>query len=139
MKGGFSVIELLIVLAVVSALGAITTPAVGAWHSRHSLIREGEKLRFFLERARLMALTHNTAIAVRFEPSHLFATASGTTPLFSFYPRNGVSVKNKSVELKPVIFYPTMTTTPSTILIKTALRECSVIVSLRGRIRNGCL
>jgi prepilin-type N-terminal cleavage/methylation domain-containing protein len=139
MKAGFSLIELLIVLALISALSATTFPAVAAWHSRHLLMLESEKLRLFLERARLMALTHDTAVAVRFKPPQLFASTGASTPNFSYTPRQGVSVKNKSEDLKPVIFYSTMTTTPTTLVVAAGAAECSVIVSLRGRIRNGCL
>ena len=139
MKAGFSLIELLIVLAIISALGAITIPAVGSWHTRHTLMIEGEKLRLFLERARLVSLTHDTAIAVRFKPPHLIATATTAPPLFSYTPRSGISVKNKAEELKPVIFYSTMTSTPTTLAVSAGPAECLVIVSLRGRIRNGCL
>lgn len=139
MKAGFSLIELLIVLAVISALGAATFPAVGAWHGRYSLMVEGEKLRLFLERARLTALTHDAAVAVRFKPPQLFATTTTATPMFSYTPRQGVTVKNKSEDLKPIIFYSTITTTPTTLLVTNGTSECSVVISLRGRIRNGCL
>jgi prepilin-type N-terminal cleavage/methylation domain-containing protein len=139
MKAGFSLIELLIVLSVISALGATMIPAVGSWHKRHALMLEGEKLRLFLERARLVALTHDSTIAVRFKPPQLIATTTTTTPLFSYTPRSGISIKNRGEELKPVIFYATMTSTPTTLILSTRNAECAVVVSLRGRIRNGCL
>jgi prepilin-type N-terminal cleavage/methylation domain-containing protein len=138
MQRGFSLLELLLALAMVSILGAISFPALARWHSHALLKSEGTRLSLALEDAYVAALSYGETITVGFDRNVVQTIRSSGAPLATYSPRKGVSVSNKSTDQGNLTFYPTHTATPATVVITSPYGECEVVVSLRGRVRSTC-
>jgi prepilin-type N-terminal cleavage/methylation domain-containing protein len=88
---GFSLIELLVSLALITTLGAMTLPRLnrGLEHWRARGAASYIASRFAL--ARMQALQHNTNVAIRFE------RVGGAIQLASYEDGNGDGVKSKDI------------------------------------------
>jgi len=65
--GGFSLFELLIVLAVVAVVSAIVTPNIISWRSNAKLTGAAGNLKGDLEMAKVNAIKENNFVAIKFE------------------------------------------------------------------------
>ena len=65
-EAGFSLIELLVVVALVGILAGITVPAIAAGMTRYSLISASQQVVSTIRSARVQAVTRNRTIRVRF-------------------------------------------------------------------------
>jgi prepilin-type N-terminal cleavage/methylation domain-containing protein len=65
--GGFSLIELLIVLAVIAVVSAIVTPNIISWRSSAKLRGAAGNLKGDLEMAKVNAIKENNFVAIKFE------------------------------------------------------------------------
>jgi type II secretion system protein H len=66
-KGGFSLFELLIVLAVIAVVSAIVTPNIISWRSNAKLRGATGNLKADLEMAKIKAIKENNFVAIKFE------------------------------------------------------------------------
>lgn len=66
---GFSIFEVLIVVAILSLAGAIAIPHLISWRSQMRLISAVNELRANLETAKALATKENTTITLQLEPS----------------------------------------------------------------------
>jgi prepilin-type N-terminal cleavage/methylation domain-containing protein len=138
MSRGYSLIEIVLTMAIVSATAAVAIPSVSSWQGRHVTLREAKRVQRALERAYVMALLRETPVIVTLNSGGMFATTPDKVPLFSVTPAPGVSIQLKSKEQQALAFYPSHTATPTTILIVRSEFQCSVVLSLRGRARREC-
>lgn len=136
---GFSLIETLVTAAFISALVGISLPSMAAWVGRRTVFIEARRLQGALERSYAAALLRASPITVTIHNARIVAMHINEQPLFSYSAHHAVAVSFKSAEQNKLVFYPTHTVTPATILVRGESAECSVIVSLRGRIRRECL
>ena len=65
-EGGFSLIELLIVVGLVATLAGIAVPAIAASMTRYALISASQQVVSTIRSARVHALTRNQTMRVRF-------------------------------------------------------------------------
>ncbi|MGE5255398.1 MAG: GspH/FimT family pseudopilin [Hyphomicrobiales bacterium] len=68
-SSGFSIFEVLIVVAILSLAGAIAIPRLVSWRSNIRLINAAQELRTNLEAAKTLAAKENTTITLQFEPA----------------------------------------------------------------------
>lgn len=139
MSRGFSLIETLATAALISALVGISLPSMAAWTSRRTVLIEARRLQGALERSYAAAALRARPITVTLPNSRMVTAGTDSQLLFSFRAHRAVAFSFKSPEQNKLVFYPTHTVTPATILVRGESAECSVIVSLRGRIRRECL
>jgi len=65
--GGFSIFELLIVIAIVAVVAAIVTPNVIGWRTRAQLRAATGNLKADLEMAKINAIKENNFVAIKFD------------------------------------------------------------------------
>lgn len=138
MNRGFSLPELLVALALSSLMLAVSIPSIARWNSRRALVAEGARLSLSLENAYIAALSYGAPVTVSFKNNRVRALMGENRTLSSYAPNARVVVANKSTDQGDLTFYPTHTATPATIVIKSSAGECSVVISLRGRMRSTC-
>jgi type IV fimbrial biogenesis protein FimT len=63
---GFSILELMIVMAIFGVLAAVLTPSFLAWRDRSKVKGDAVELRAVFESAKLRAIKHNTNAVVTF-------------------------------------------------------------------------
>jgi len=63
---GFTIIELMIVMAIFGVLAGIMTPSFLAWRDRSRVKGDASELRAVFESAKLRAIKHNTNVVVTF-------------------------------------------------------------------------
>lgn len=63
---GFSLVELMIVIAIIGVLAAIITPSFLSWRDRSKVRGDATELRAAFESAKLRAIKHNTNAVVTF-------------------------------------------------------------------------
>jgi type IV fimbrial biogenesis protein FimT len=66
-KHGFTLLELLVVLAIVAILGALTLPSLLGFNQEHKTEDTAQSLYYALQYARSEAVLHNTTIYVNFQ------------------------------------------------------------------------
>ena len=66
-KGGFSLFELLIVIAVIAVVSAIVTPNIISWRNNAKLRSAAGNLKADLEMAKVNAIKENNFVAMKFQ------------------------------------------------------------------------
>ena len=136
---GFSLIETLVTVSFISALVGIALPSMATWASRRTVFLESKRLQGALERCYSIAMLRERPITVTFQNSRMLASTSDNQLLFSYSGHHAVELRFKSTEQDKLVFYPSHTVTPATIIVRGESSECSVVISLRGRTRSECL
>lgn len=138
MQRGFSLIETLLVISLVASLAAIAVPSLAGWLPKHAVRLEARSLQLMLERAYGLAVTRGVPIAVDIASDHVTAATGRGVPIVSRYLRSPITARFKGNEKGPLIFYPSHTASPATILIEGPSYLCLIVISLRGRTRREC-
>ena len=138
MNRGFSLIETLLVTSLLASLGAIAIPSLAGWMPRHQAQVEARAVQLALERAYAIAVTRATPVKVAISPKSVTATTPSNITLFAHRLRSPVTARIKGDQKEALYFYPSHTTSPATITIENNSYLCSLVVSLRGRIRREC-
>jgi prepilin-type N-terminal cleavage/methylation domain-containing protein len=82
--GGFTLVELMVVVAIVSILSAIAAPSVMTIRSKYKLRNAGRELLSTMRKARSLALMHHRDVELRFENQTYYlddATRTNRNPL----------------------------------------------------------
>ena len=138
MQRGFSLIETLLVISCIASLGAIAAPSLARWIPQHAVRREARGVQLMLERAYSLAITRAIPIRIEIAIDHVTASTSAGDEVFSRILRAPITARLKGKDQGPLLFYPTHTASPTTILIEGPSHLCSIVVSLRGRTRTEC-
>lgn len=93
---GFSIVEALIVVAILSLAGAIAIPHLISWRGNMRLISAVHELRANLETAKALAAKENTTVTLQFEP------ASGQYRM-TYRDRDDAVVAIKAEQLPPEV------------------------------------
>jgi type II secretion system protein H len=124
---GFSLLELLTVLLLLSLIAGITAPAVGRFLDNLSFRKQTATLLAALRYARLMAISKGEKVVVAFED------AEGTVMLF----KGGVEETREfdldedasfSMESEEIIFYPEGQATPVRLSSSKGDREQTILI-----------
>jgi prepilin-type N-terminal cleavage/methylation domain-containing protein len=135
---GFSLVEALVTISIISILATIAVPQVSAQVKRLTVRSEASSLRLFLERCSAYALTVRSPVEVALSPSTLSAQHQNG-PLIGVHTlQNGVILEPLAGGAHTLLFYPSISASPATLVLNKGSTSCSVIVSLRGRIRFVC-
>lgn len=135
---GFSLLEALGTISIISTLATIAVPQINAQVKRLALRSEASSLRLFLERCSAYALTVRSPVEVALSPSTLSAQRQDGSLLGTCTLQNGVTLAPLAGGATSLLFYPSISASPGTLVLNKGEISCSVIVSLRGRIRFVC-
>ena len=138
MNRGFSLIETLLVTSLLASLGAIAIPSLAGWMPKHHAQVEARAVQLALERAYAVAVTRGTSVKVAISLGSITASTASDTLLFAHRIRAPVTARIKGEHKEALYFYPSHTASPATITIENDSYVCSLVVSLRGRIRREC-
>ena len=138
MDRGFSLFETLLVLSIIGSLAAIAVPSLARWIPQHEVRREARSVQLALERAYALALTRAIPVSVAILPNQIIGTTGGNTAVFALHLKAPVTARFKGNDKGPIVFYPSHTASPNTILIQDPSYLCSIVLSLRGRTRREC-
>lgn len=135
---GFTLLETLIVLSITSIVIALAIPQFHTYTKHMTLRNEALKIRLFLESCAAYAIASRSTIEVLVSMTKLTAVQQGGDTLKQHVVRNGAELTLLNPPEIPLLFHPTITASPKTLTLKKIDMICSVIVSLRGRIRIAC-
>lgn len=140
---GFSLLEALVTISIISVLATIAVPQVSAQSKRLALRSEASSLRLFLERCSAYALTVRSPVEVVLSPRNLSPSTLSAQhqngPLLGNYTlQNGVTLEPLAGGATSLLFYPSISASPATLVLNKGGISCSVVISLRGRIRFVC-
>lgn len=138
MQRGFSLIETLLVVSLVASLGAIAAPSLAGWLPKHAVRVEARSVQLILDRAYGLAVTRGIPITVEIVPDRVRASTGAGEPILSRSLRPPITARFRGNEKSPLIFYPSHTASPATIVIEASSYMCSIVLSLRGRTRTEC-
>ena len=135
---GFSLLESLTVLAFTGVILAISIPKASDISRRLNLKSEASSIRLFLERCLSFSLSSRRTVQVAVNQSDLLAATEDGIPLFSYKLKQGVTFTGNLNARDPLFFYQTISASPKTLTINKGSLSCSIVISLRGRIRFTC-
>jgi Tfp pilus assembly protein FimT len=139
MERGYSLMETILCTGIISLSFTIALPSLWRWHANRQLFTTAEELRLALERCYVSAVTHQEPIKITVQEDGIVTGASTTRTLFTLTPPPSIAIKPRSSQQAELFFYPNHSATPGTVLASSPHGECSVIVSLRGRVRRVCV
>ena len=139
MERGYSLVETILCVGILSLSFTMTLPSLYRWRTHRQLFNAAEELRLALERCYVSATTHEEPVKISLRRDGVISGESTTRTLFSITPPSSIAIKPKSPQQTELFFYPNHSATPGTVLITSPQGECSIIVSLRGRVRRVCV
>ncbi|RPI76928.1 MAG: prepilin-type N-terminal cleavage/methylation domain-containing protein [Desulfobacteraceae bacterium] len=79
---GFSLVELMVVIAVISILMAIAVPAFFAWKPNYQLQRAARDLYSNMQKVKIEAIKRNTNVVIVFNPPNTYTITVAGNPIF---------------------------------------------------------
>lgn len=136
---GYSLIELLSTIALFSILTTTAISQGKSWRDRQALNLEGEKLEIVLKTLLLTSQSRREPITLQLTRStyHAFSKEEPGLILERHSLRSGVAIELED-EQEQISLYNSNTTSPRTVTLSNGEERCKIIISLRGRITNGC-
>jgi prepilin-type N-terminal cleavage/methylation domain-containing protein len=135
---GFSLLEALVTLGILSLLTSFAVVRLSVTIQRQHLLAESARLKLFLEQARSLSIANEASIVVSITPSRITTDAQGIAAPISHLLRRGVTIKPVETGGSALRFYSTNTATPTTLTLLLDKLSCSLVISLRARIRIVC-
>jgi prepilin-type N-terminal cleavage/methylation domain-containing protein len=136
--GGFSLLELSVCTAIVGIVIGIAVPHTLSSLNQLYLKGEATSVRLFIESAYAHALSSQQRVNVSLNQNTLQGLTESGEVIGRYSTRHSVTINPDSVSGRTLTFYPTIAASPATIQISRRGRLCSVIISLRGRVRVSC-
>lgn len=137
-QNGFSVIEALVTMSILGILTALAAPQFSSYATKLTLRSEASRVRLFLERSAAYAITSRETVEIEVSRTMLAALRPGGAQRDLHTLRHNTQLKLPSGETTTVLLYPTITASPATLVLTKGGLSCSVIVSLRTRVRIVC-
>lgn len=134
----FTLLEVLVTLSITGVVLAGATISLARYRRHSGLSRAVLSLKLLVERAYSRALaTHQELVMSIEQTAATIQERDGENleRLPFIAPVTPVLKENKPQELR---FYPSISSSPATITLRSGTQECSVIISLRGRVRTQC-
>jgi prepilin-type N-terminal cleavage/methylation domain-containing protein len=135
---GYSLLELVTVIAVLAILTASATPALVTLSYRTALRSEAAAVSLFFERAYSYSINIQERVDVSVLERRLVARNQAGTPLSDYALKYGVSVRDASTKERIISLFPSISASPQTVELSKGSQTCSVVASLRGRFRTTC-
>jgi len=138
MNRGFSLIETLLATSLLAPLEAIAIPSLAGWMTKNQAQIEARAVQLALEQAYVVAVTRGIPVTVAISLRSITASTTSNTLLFAHHLRSPVTARIKGEQKEALFFYPSHTASPATVTIENNAYVCSLVISLRGRIRREC-
>jgi len=125
------------VLAISSIVVVAATGSVATLHESMAVRFDAERLRLMLERGYAYAVSSESPALIELERDRVTLRAGGRV-VTTYRTGKRVVIGPPEWLRKPLHFYPTLTTSPATLLVSSTTNRCAVTLSLRGRTRITC-
>jgi type IV fimbrial biogenesis protein FimT len=147
---GFTLIELMIVIAIFAVIATVITPAFLSWRDQSKVRGDAVNLRASFEMAKLRAIKHNTNVVVLFPNTTSYqvfidtnnngARDAGETLLADRSLKAGVAITNNTFVGSDMAFNPRgmangPNSTGTITMTSPGGKQYSVVVSSFGRVR----
>ncbi len=140
MQRGFTLIEIVIVVAIVGLLAALATPRVAGWMDRLAVMRSVQEFHSFYNVARMGAVYRSSRVRISITPDSLIAIAEGEPDSVVVHMSGpatyGVSLQ---VSRNVIRLYPTgigLGAANTTIVLQRGAVAESLTISRLGRLRR---
>lgn len=133
---GFSLLETLVGVALLAIVASISIPSATAIISSHYLRRERDYLVRTLEKAHLISINRETKTTLELKHDR-YELKLNSELVTSHLIHSSYKITRPTVP-HSISFYPSGTTSPETIILKSNSASCFISLSLRGRITSSC-
>jgi prepilin-type N-terminal cleavage/methylation domain-containing protein len=137
-QAGLSLLECMIVLAVFGialASAAVDLPVI---RERRLIRAEAESIRLTLEQAAILSVASLQGVDVEVKSSSISVRYLGGRELIARQLAPSLSLASQGRSREVLTFYPTISATPATLILKSRTLSCSIVVSLRTRVTATC-
>lgn len=137
---GLSTLELLIWILITTALVAIALPALAALSEEETVRLEAERIHSALHESKTQAEAFDRKVVMTVEPhgAAAFWDSRQGGRLLLLRVNNRVTLRVSSSKPNEVTFFRTGVVTPATVLVLGTRANCTLKISLRGRITKSC-
>lgn len=135
MESGFSLIDILVTLAISGTLLGSAIISIQRIGERHTLTQVTQRVRLVLEESYVNTLKTKIPTVLTIFPHHIkVATPTGSNARIVRFPTS-VLLAPHNTEQTTVTLYPSFAATPRQIDITHGRSSSAIIISLRGRVR----
>lgn len=135
---GFSLLEALVVVSVISISLATATSSLATYQRGQSLSRAASSLRLLMERTYSHALASRQEMLVVIEPTMARALTTSGQEEERLVFKAPLAPELRNYQPQEIQFHPSISASPATVTLRLGKSACSIIVSLRGRVRTQC-
>jgi len=139
-ESGAHLLELLLWLLLSTALITVALPALAVLSEEETLRLEAERVQSALHEARTQAEAFDRLVVMTIEPHELasYWESRQGKKLLWVRVNNRVTLRVSSSKPNEITFFRTGVVTPATLLVLGNKANCTIRVSLRGRITRSC-
>lgn len=130
--GGITLLEILISVSIIFAITLSAAPLFQELKSQGTLKREAKRIKSILEFLHQQSKIREEEVRFEFQNSYFVAHS-----LSKFFDE-GKTCCSLSPNKGSIVFYPSGITTPKTLTLKIKDEQCTLTLSLRGRVKNVC-
>jgi len=140
-SAGFGLIDLLILLSISSIILALSVPQISAFSQAGILRHETRRLESTIKSLTIASLQHRESLALTLYPDRYtiyYPSAVSPLPSVNHQLHRSVSIDLGSHDKREIVFYQSGVNSPSSINLLGKHQSCTVVLSLRGRVRSEC-
>lgn len=137
---GFSLLEILITLSLVGLAVTLAVPQFTSASNRLALRSEANSLRLFIERFGAYSLASKLQVNLKISSDSLSATIKDGQIIGTHSIKRGaqITLPMTNGASSSITLYPSISASPTTLVLSRRGSSCSIIISLRARVRTVC-
>jgi prepilin-type N-terminal cleavage/methylation domain-containing protein len=137
-QAGVSLVECMVVLAVLGIACAVAAVDLPELRERRVIRTEAESIKLVLEQAAMLAVASMQGVDAEITKNAISLKYQGGTSILVRHLPLSLRLISQGESRHLLTFYPTVSATPATFVLKSRTLSCSIVVSLRTRITVIC-
>jgi len=140
-SAAFGLLDLIVLLSISSIILALSVPQIHAFSQAGKLRNESRRLKSTLKSLTVASLQHQDDVALTlYSDEYVITYPAGSSDFSTNSHRlhHTIAIDLGSLTERKIVFYKGGVNSPASIKLTTGTSYCTIIISLRGRVRSEC-